>query len=120
MSSMRFRAGAMADLRNDTSAQRRRSLTSARTLIIVLMSIFIAVSITIMLAGLLPVARPTPLPTNVLLYKDLKAADEQVLTTYGWVDQGQGVARIPIERAKTLIVERGLPTRPQVEGQQQP
>ncbi len=30
-------------------------------------------------------------------------------TTYGWIDQGAGKARIPIERAKELIVERGLP-----------
>ena len=27
------------------------------------------------------------------------------LTSYGWVDQQQGVARIPIERAMTLVVE---------------
>ena len=29
------------------------------------------------------------------------------LHTYGWVDQGAGVARIPIDRAKALMVERG-------------
>jgi hypothetical protein len=35
-----------------------------------------------------------------------------VLQGYGWVDEKGGVARIPIEEAKKLIVERGLPVRP--------
>ena len=29
------------------------------------------------------------------------------LTTYGWVDQGAGVVRIPIEDAMRLTIERG-------------
>lgn len=39
--------------------------------------------------------------------------EEQTLNSYGWVDQNAGVARIPIERAMALIVQRGLPTAPQ-------
>ncbi len=30
-------------------------------------------------------------------------------TTYGWVDKDAGVVRLPIERAKQLLIERGLP-----------
>jgi cytoskeletal protein RodZ len=33
------------------------------------------------------------------------------LTSYGWVDQGSGVVRIPIEDAKKRLVEQGLPFR---------
>jgi hypothetical protein len=33
------------------------------------------------------------------------------LEGYGWVDQSAGVARVPIEQAKKLLVERGLPVR---------
>lgn len=33
------------------------------------------------------------------------------LNSYGWVDQNRGVAHIPIERAKQLVLERGLPVR---------
>jgi len=40
-----------------------------------------------------------------------RKAEEEKLTTYGWVDESAGVARIPIERAKTLLLERGLPAR---------
>jgi len=38
--------------------------------------------------------------------------EEQVLDTYGWVDQKAGVVRIPIDRAMHLIAQRGLPTTP--------
>lgn len=39
-------------------------------------------------------------------------AEEQKLDTYGWVDQQAGVVRLPIDRAMTLLLQRGLPTRP--------
>lgn len=39
--------------------------------------------------------------------------EAQALNSYGWVDQQAGVARIPIDRAMELVVERGLPTLPQ-------
>jgi hypothetical protein len=31
---------------------------------------------------------------------------------YGWVDQRAGVGHVPIERAKELLLQRGLPSRP--------
>ncbi|MGB2605175.1 MAG: hypothetical protein WBC78_16375 [Candidatus Sulfotelmatobacter sp.] len=39
--------------------------------------------------------------------------EEKTLYSYGWVDEKAGTIRIPIERAMDLIVERGLPVRPQ-------
>ena len=39
----------------------------------------------------------------------LRAEEEEILTTYGWVDKNRGVVRVPIERAMELLVERGLP-----------
>ena len=39
----------------------------------------------------------------------MRAREDAVLTTYGWVDRGTGVARIPIGRAMELLVEKGLP-----------
>lgn len=44
---------------------------------------------------------------------DLRAAEDQTLTTYGWVDKNAGVVRIPIEQAMKLTIERGLPARKQ-------
>jgi hypothetical protein len=37
--------------------------------------------------------------------------EQQQLTGYGWVDEKSGVARLPIDEAKKLILERGLPSR---------
>jgi hypothetical protein len=38
---------------------------------------------------------------------------EDVLNSYGYVDQKAGTVRIPIERAMDLIAQRGLPARPE-------
>jgi hypothetical protein len=40
--------------------------------------------------------------------------EEQMLNSYGWIDQNAGVARIPITKAMELIAQRGLATTPQV------
>jgi hypothetical protein len=42
---------------------------------------------------------------------ELRAAEDEMLHNYGWVNREAGVVRIPIERAKELVLERGLPTR---------
>ena len=46
--------------------------------------------------------------------EEMQARDRLVLESYGWIDREAGIARIPIERAMTLLAERGWP-RP-VEG----
>jgi len=40
------------------------------------------------------------------VYKEM--TDKQV-ASYGWVDQATGIARVPLERAKEMVVEQGLP-----------
>jgi hypothetical protein len=42
----------------------------------------------------------------------LRAGETQYLHSYGWIDQPAGIARIPIDRAKTLLLQKGLPVRP--------
>ena len=43
--------------------------------------------------------------------KDLRSSWEQQLNSYSWVDEQNGVVRIPIEDAKRLLLQRGLPAR---------
>ena len=43
--------------------------------------------------------------------RDLLAQEDQILSSYGWLDRNAGVVRIPIEAAMKLTVQRGLPTR---------
>ena len=52
----------------------------------------------------------------VLDLQAMRAAEDQVLNSYGWVDRPGGVVRIPIGRAMDLLAQRGLPSRPQGEG----
>ena len=41
----------------------------------------------------------------------LRAREDAVLNSYGWVDKTAGVVRIPIDEAIKLTVQRGLPVR---------
>jgi len=44
---------------------------------------------------------------------DMRAKEDDVLGSYGWVDKNAGIVRIPIDAAMKLTLERGLPARPQ-------
>ena len=41
----------------------------------------------------------------------LRAREEEILGSYGWVDKTTGVVRIPIGEAMKLTLQRGLPAR---------
>jgi hypothetical protein len=51
--------------------------------------------------------------TPVTDMADMRVAEEKDLNTPGWVDKQKGVVRLPIETAKKLVVQRGLPVVPQ-------
>jgi hypothetical protein len=42
---------------------------------------------------------------------NVRGAEQKRLQGYGWVNQAGGVAYIPIEEAKKLLRERGVPVR---------
>lgn len=44
--------------------------------------------------------------------KGVRTEEQAQLRGYGWIDEKAGVARIPIDEAKKLTLERGLPVRP--------
>lgn len=56
---------------------------------------------------------PTLLTDEPSNLRTFRQAEEAALTTYGWVDKNAGTMRIPIDRAKELLLERGLPVRGQ-------
>ena len=43
--------------------------------------------------------------------KSLRAEEDAILKTYGWIDREKGIVRIPIDRAIEILAERGLPVR---------
>jgi hypothetical protein len=48
--------------------------------------------------------------------QELRASEEAVLQSYGWVDQAAGIVRLPMARAMELVLERGLPVWPVAPG----
>ena len=64
----------------------------------------------------MPAGRPPAEPAlQVTPWADLNKfrADQHThMTSYGWVDEKAGVARIPISKAKEILLKRGIPVRP--------
>lgn len=70
-------------------------------------------------AGLPPLAQVDQIPPEPRLQPSnnadllaMIAEHDELLGSYGWVNQAQGRVRIPIERAMELVAQRGLPVRP--------
>ena len=47
--------------------------------------------------------------------RQMRAAEDAALNSYGWVDKDSGTVRIPIERAMEILAQKGLPARKQEE-----
>ncbi len=43
--------------------------------------------------------------------REIRREEEERLEGYGWVDEGAGVAHIPVDAAIEVLLEKGLPTR---------
>jgi hypothetical protein len=56
---------------------------------------------------------PTLQETPVIDLREMRAAEDQILNSYGWIDQPHGVVRVPIARAIDMLAQRGLPSRQQ-------
>jgi hypothetical protein len=49
---------------------------------------------------------------------DLRAlheGEEQILSSYAWVDPNRGIVRIPIDQAIKIVASKGLPSKPSVD-----
>jgi hypothetical protein len=55
--------------------------------------------------------------TPVKDLREIRAEEERILTTYGWVDKSTSTVRIPIDRAIDLLAQRGIAARPQAQPQ---
>lgn len=56
--------------------------------------------------------RPSLLVDEPAALREYRTRQIEAQDNYGWVDQAAGTVRLPIERAKDLVLERGLPVRP--------
>ena len=51
--------------------------------------------------------------TPITDLKEMRAAEDKILNSYGWIDQQHGVVRVPIDRAIDMLAQKGLPSRPE-------
>jgi hypothetical protein len=47
--------------------------------------------------------------------RQLRAAEEAALNSYGWADKDAGIVKIPVDRAMEILAKKGLPARKQKE-----
>jgi hypothetical protein len=57
------------------------------------------------------VGGPKLLTNEPMALQEQRDKEQKLLHGYGWINQGGGVAHMPIDEAKKLIAERGLPVR---------
>ena len=55
-----------------------------------------------------PRLQHTPIPD----LKTVRAEEDRVLNSYGWVDPQKNMVRVPIDVAIDLLAKKGLPSRP--------
>jgi hypothetical protein len=61
------------------------------------------------IAGLTAPALLVDEPVNLKAFRD---HEQKMLHTYGWANEGTQTVRLTIDRAKELVIERGLEARP--------
>jgi len=64
--------------------------------------------------------KPGLLVDEPSVLRHYRAQEDAALSSYGWVSEPAGVVRLPIDRAKALLLERGLPARSVRPGGAQP
>lgn len=47
--------------------------------------------------------------------RQMRAAEDVALNSYGWVDKDAGIVRIPVDRAMEILAKKGLSAREQEE-----
>jgi hypothetical protein len=63
---------------------------------------------------------PRLLVNEPLNLRDFRATEAQKLQHYGWTDQAAGAVHIPIDAAKELLLQRGIPSRSSSSSSAQP
>jgi hypothetical protein len=48
--------------------------------------------------------------------KDLRADEDAILNSYGWINPDKGIVRIPIDQAIDMVAQKGLPSKPSPAG----
>lgn len=56
--------------------------------------------------------QPSMLVSEPANLDTFRRSEDAILHGYGWADEAAGTARIPVDRAKEILLEKGFPVRP--------
>jgi hypothetical protein len=59
-----------------------------------------------------PSAFPKLVASEPAALAEYRAQEDELLTSYGWVEKDKGIARMPVAEAMKVMAERGLPKFP--------
>lgn len=59
-----------------------------------------------------PSAFPKLVTSEPTVLAELRAQEDALLTSYGWIEKDKGIARMPIDEAMKIVARRGLPKFP--------
>jgi len=65
-----------------------------------------------LVSGTIDPPPPSLLISEPVVLREFRQAEDSALANYAWIDKAAGTVRLPIDRAKELVLERGLPIRP--------
>jgi hypothetical protein len=57
-------------------------------------------------------AYPRLVTSEPAVLADLRAQEDSLLTSWGWVEKDRGIARMPVDEAMKIVAGRGLPRFP--------
>jgi hypothetical protein len=59
---------------------------------------------------------PGHVESGITEWHRFQEQENELLNSYGWIDRQAGVVRLPVERAKELLLQKGLPALPEIPG----
>jgi hypothetical protein len=57
-------------------------------------------------------AFPRLVTSEPAVLAEVRAREDELLTTWGWVEKDRGIARMPVAEAMKIVADRGLPRFP--------
>jgi hypothetical protein len=66
-------------------------------------------------AAAAPAAFPRLVASEPAALAEFRAREDELLTSWGWVEKDRGIARMPIGEAMKIVAARGLPRFPRPE-----
>ncbi len=75
---------------------------------------FVLFSVFVLVLGNLPTEPVLPRVStgNLNEWRQLEAGEQELLSSYGWVDEPGGFVHIPIDQAMSIIAEQGVSAIP--------